>query len=190
VQNDVPLISLSPIVAASARGKTCHALRQRLFIPLQRSNVEQHIWQKHPRHHGGDSFLHRYRASAHKTLVAPYVRELSPEPATASTVTSVQLMDPWDTPERHQRRSPECSSTHNYTPLASVECRQQDEQLYSTPLSPPAPALSDFPVQALPSSPYTSSPCPYPGTHTTFLLLARENPRSRFHFRANSAPIT
>src|SRR5689334_17581334 len=41
--------------------------------PTKRNNVEQHVWQKHPKEHGGDSFLQKYRASEHKHLVARFV---------------------------------------------------------------------------------------------------------------------
>lgn len=52
--------------------------------PTKRSNIQSHIWMKHSNVHGGNSFLHRYRAQDHKHLVDAYVREVvvpdSPSP--------------------------------------------------------------------------------------------------------------
>lgn len=52
--------------------------------PTKRSNIQSHIWMKHSNVHGGNSYLHRYRAQDHKHLVDAYVREVvvpdSPSP--------------------------------------------------------------------------------------------------------------
>jgi len=63
---------------------------------LKRNNVEQHIWQHHPQQHGGNSYLHKYRAGEHKLMVARFVVE-EHEPASENSTNSM-----WPSVQQYQ----------------------------------------------------------------------------------------